>query len=66
VVKLRAGFLRAGTYNVNTVAVFVTYSDDQSQMILQNQPTPSIITLLPAALSPTSPSQQQQHQQVSL
>lgn len=46
-VNLRAGFLRPGTYNLNTVAVFVTYTDDQSQMILQRQPTPSIITLLP-------------------
>ncbi|XP_025115248.1 trafficking protein particle complex subunit 8-like isoform X3 [Pomacea canaliculata] len=44
---LNAGFLRPGTYNLNTLAVFVTYSDDQSQMILQRQPTPSIITLLP-------------------
>lgn len=47
--KLRAGFLRAGTYNMNTLAVFVTYTDDQSQMILQRQTTPSIITLLPQA-----------------
>ncbi|XP_070190978.1 trafficking protein particle complex subunit 8-like isoform X2 [Littorina saxatilis] len=45
--NLRAGFLRPGTYNVNTLAVFVTFTDDQSQMILQRQPTPSIITLLP-------------------
>ena len=47
--RLRAGFLRPGTYNVNTLAVFVTYTDDQSQMILQRQTTPSIITLLPQA-----------------
>ncbi|KAK7505350.1 hypothetical protein BaRGS_00003512 [Batillaria attramentaria] len=47
--NLRAGFLRPGTYNLNTLAVFVTYTDDQSQMILQRQPTPSIVTLLPLA-----------------
>ena len=49
--KLRAGFLRPGTFNVNTLAVFVTYSDDQSQMILQRQPTPSIVTLLHQAVA---------------
>ncbi|XP_076470015.1 trafficking protein particle complex subunit 8-like [Babylonia areolata] len=53
--RLRAGFLRPGTYNVNTLAVFVTYTDDQSQMILQRQATPSIITLLPVSSPPLPP-----------
>ena len=46
VVSLKAGFTRPGTYNLNNLSVFVTYSSDQSQSILQKHITPSIITLI--------------------
>lgn len=42
---LKAGVTRPGTYNLNNLSVFVTFSADQSQMILQKHVTPSIITL---------------------
>ncbi|XP_005105619.1 trafficking protein particle complex subunit 8 [Aplysia californica] len=45
-VSLKAGVTRPGTYNLNNISVFVTYSSDQSQMILQKHATPSIITLV--------------------
>ncbi|XP_041376116.1 trafficking protein particle complex subunit 8-like isoform X2 [Gigantopelta aegis] len=44
-VTLRAAFCHPGIYNLNNLAVFVTYSDDMSQMISQKHSTPSIITL---------------------
>ena len=43
---LRGGMMRPGTYNVNCLSVFVTFSSDQSQMILQRHNTPSIVTLV--------------------
>ncbi|RUS81108.1 hypothetical protein EGW08_011148, partial [Elysia chlorotica] len=44
--SLRGGMMRPGTYNVNCLSVFVTFSSDQSQMILQRHCTPSIVTLV--------------------
>ena len=55
-VSLKAGFTRPGTYNLNNLSVFVTYSSNsstaalsqqpQQQMVLQKHSTPSIITLV--------------------
>lgn len=44
--SLKAGMAHPGTYNLNNLSVFVTFSSDQSQMILQKHVTPSIITLV--------------------
>ncbi|CAL1544174.1 unnamed protein product [Lymnaea stagnalis] len=43
---LKAGMTRPGTYNLNNLSIFVTFSSDQTQMILQKHVTPSIITLV--------------------
>lgn len=43
---LRAGMTQPGTYNLNSISVFVTFSSDQSQMVLQKHVTPSIITVV--------------------
>lgn len=43
---LKVGITRPGTYNLNTISVFVTSSSDQSEMILQKHTTPSIITVV--------------------
>ena len=48
---LRGGMMRPGTYNVNCLSVFVTFSSDQSQMILQRHSTPSIVTLVDSSSS---------------
>ncbi|XP_050396209.1 trafficking protein particle complex subunit 8 isoform X1 [Patella vulgata] len=45
-VPLRAGFCRPGMYNLNNLAVFVTYMKDQSEMIQQNHVTPNVLTLI--------------------
>ncbi|GFR74415.1 trafficking protein particle complex subunit 8 [Elysia marginata] len=49
--SLRAGMTRPGTYNVNCLSIFVTFSSDQSQMILQRHSTPSIVTLVDSSAS---------------
>lgn len=43
---LKAGITQTGTFNLNTISVFVTFSSDQSQMVLQKHTTPSIITVV--------------------
>ncbi|CAG5114906.1 unnamed protein product [Candidula unifasciata] len=43
---LKAGITLPGTFNLNTISVFVTFSSDQSQMVLQKHTTPSIITVV--------------------
>ncbi|ESO98512.1 hypothetical protein LOTGIDRAFT_176520 [Lottia gigantea] len=45
-VQLRAGFCRPGMYNLNNLAVFVTFAKGQSEMIEQKHTTPNIITLI--------------------
>ncbi len=48
-VKLKAGFSSPGTFNLNKLSVFVSYSHHHHQMILQRHGTPSIITIVDAS-----------------
>lgn len=50
-IHLKAGLTRPGTYNLNCLSLFVTYSTDQSQMILQKHTTPSIVTVVDTSTS---------------
>ena len=44
-VRLSAGFSKPGIYNLNRLAVFVTYTSDSSQMVLQKHNSPSVIVV---------------------
>lgn len=44
-VRLSAGFSKPGIFNLNRLSVFVTYSSDSSQMVLQKHNSPSVIVV---------------------
>ena len=44
-IPLSVSFSRPGVYNINSLAVFVAYKDDISEMTLQKQTKPSVITV---------------------
>lgn len=44
-VSLTACFSRPGVYNINQISVFVTYTTDSSEMILQKQCAPSVVVI---------------------
>lgn len=44
-IPLTVCFDRPGVYNINNLAVFVTYSEDSSEMTLQKQTKPSVIVI---------------------
>lgn len=44
-VRLSACFSKPGIYNLNRVAVFVTYTRDSNQMVLQRHSSPSVVVI---------------------
>ncbi|XP_060083234.1 trafficking protein particle complex subunit 8-like [Ylistrum balloti] len=44
-VQLSACFSKPGIYNLNRVAVFVTYSRDSNKMVLQRHSSPSVVVI---------------------
>lgn len=44
-VRLSAGFSKPGIYNLNRLSVFVTYTTDSSQMVLQKHNSPSVLVV---------------------
>lgn len=44
-VTLTACFSKPGVYNINQLSVFVTYTTDSSEMILQKQSAPSLVVI---------------------
>lgn len=44
--RLSACFPKPGIFNVNQLAVFVSYKEDFSEMILQKHSTPSVVTIV--------------------
>ena len=44
-IPLTVCFDKPGVYNINNLAVFVTYKDDASEMTLQKQTKPSVIVI---------------------
>ena len=44
-VHMTACFSKPGIYNVNRLSVFVTYTKDASEMVLQKHPSPSVVTV---------------------
>ncbi|XP_076111682.1 trafficking protein particle complex subunit 8-like isoform X2 [Mytilus galloprovincialis] len=44
-VRLSAGFSKPGIFNLNRLSVFVTYTSDSSQMVLQKHNSPSVIVV---------------------
>lgn len=44
-VRLSAAFSKPGIYNLNRLSVFVTYSSNSSQMVLQKHSSPSVVVV---------------------
>jgi hypothetical protein len=44
-ILLSVTFSKPGVYNINNIAVFVSYQDDSAEMTLQKQTKPSVITI---------------------
>ncbi|KAJ8303460.1 hypothetical protein KUTeg_019856 [Tegillarca granosa] len=44
-IQLLACFSKPGIYNVNRLSVFVTYTDNSSEMILQKHASPSVVVI---------------------
>ena len=44
-ILLTVCFDKPGVYNINNLAVFVTYKEDASEMRLQKQTKPSVIVI---------------------
>lgn len=44
-ISLSVSFSKPGVYNINNIAVFVSYQHDTAEMTLQKQTKPSVITI---------------------
>lgn len=44
-IPLSVSFSKPGVYNINNLAVFVTYQDNTTEMTLQKQTKPSVVTV---------------------